>query len=87
MVSLHVNQQGDHQHEQDEVQVHSPPRRPDAPPPRPPCAVFSASYARLGNWVVDGNGISLVTVQKAAAQTDISNARKCYYVLDLLLCD
>ncbi len=46
-----------------------------------------ASYgARPGNWVVDGYGISPV-VEKAAAQTDISNAKKCYYVLDVLLCD
>lgn len=46
-----------------------------------------ASYgAGPGNWVVDGYGIS-PAVQKAAAQTDTSNANKCYYVLDVQLCD
>ncbi len=46
-----------------------------------------ASYgAQPVNWVVDGYGIS-PAVQKSATQTDISNAKKCYYVLDVLLCD
>ncbi len=45
-----------------------------------------ASYgAQPGNWVVDGYGIS-PAVQKAAARTD-AKAAKCYYVLDVLLCD
>jgi hypothetical protein len=39
-----------------------------------------------GNWVVDGYGIS-PAVEKAAAQTDTSSGKKCYYVLDVLLCD
>jgi hypothetical protein len=39
-----------------------------------------------GSWVVDGYGIS-PAVEKAAARTDISNSKKCYYVLDVLLCD
>jgi hypothetical protein len=46
-----------------------------------------ASYgAGPGNWVVDGYGIS-PAVQKAAAQTDARSGKKCYYVLDVLLCD
>ncbi len=46
-----------------------------------------ASYgAQPGNWVVDGYGIS-PAVEKAATRTNISNAKKCYYVLDVLLCD
>jgi hypothetical protein len=46
-----------------------------------------ASYgAQPGNWVVDGYGIS-PAVEKAAARADISNAKRCYYVLDVLLCD
>ena len=45
-----------------------------------------ASYgAQPGNWVVDGYGIS-PAVQKAAAHTDAGHG-KCYYVLDVLLCD
>ncbi len=45
-----------------------------------------ASYgAQPGNWVVDGYGIS-PAVYKAAAHTDATNG-KCYYVLDVLLCD
>jgi hypothetical protein len=38
-----------------------------------------------GNWVVDGYGISSA-VQKAAAQTS-ATGKKCYYVLDVPLCD
>jgi hypothetical protein len=46
-----------------------------------------ASYgAGPGNWVVDGYGIS-PAVQKAAASTDAGSGQKCYYVLDVLLCD
>lgn len=46
-----------------------------------------ASYgARPGSWVVDGDGISPAAVQRAAAQTDTKSG-KCYYVLDVLLCD
>jgi hypothetical protein len=46
-----------------------------------------ASYgAQPGNWVVDGYGIS-PAVQKAAAQTGGDAGKKCYYVLDVLLCD
>jgi hypothetical protein len=48
-----------------------------------------ASYgAQPGNWVVDGYGIS-PAVRKAVAQTDTGNVngKKCYYVLDVLLCD
>jgi hypothetical protein len=46
-----------------------------------------ASYgAGPGNWVVDGYGIS-PAVEKAVTHSDISNAKQCYYVLDVLLCD
>lgn len=41
--------------------------------------------ARPGSWVVDGYGIS-PAVHKAAANAD-AKAEKCYYVLDVLLCD
>ena len=45
-----------------------------------------ASYgAKPGNWVVDGDGIS-PAVQKAAAHVK-TGGNKCYYVLDVLLCD
>ncbi len=45
-----------------------------------------ASYgAQPGNWVVDGYGIS-PAVQKAVVHTD-SRTGKCFYVLDVQLCD
>jgi hypothetical protein len=47
-----------------------------------------ASYgARPGQWVVDGYGIS-PAVEKAEARTSTGNdTRKCWYVLDVLLCE
>ena len=46
-----------------------------------------ASYgAGPGSWVVDGFGIS-PAVRKAAAHSDTSDGKKCFYVLDVLLCD
>jgi hypothetical protein len=40
-----------------------------------------------GSWVVDGYGISPAVQKAAAAQIDTSSAKKCYYVLDVQLCD
>ncbi len=47
--------------------------------------LLSSYGAQPGNWVVDGYGIS-PAVQKAAAHIDTKDG-KCYYVLDVLLCD
>ena len=39
-----------------------------------------------GQWMVDGHDISLAT-QRADGRTTASDAVKCWYVLDVLLCD
>jgi hypothetical protein len=50
-------------------------------------AQLLVSYgAQPGQWVVDGYGIS-PAVDRADARSTDSNARKCWYVLDVLLCD
>lgn len=48
---------------------------------------LAASGARPGHWLVDGYGIS-PAVEKINAQTTTeNNGRKCWYVLDVLLCE
>lgn len=42
--------------------------------------------AQPGQWVVDGYGIA-PAIEKADARTTESNAKKCQYVLDVMLCD
>ncbi len=39
-----------------------------------------------GQWVVDGNDIS-PAARRADGRTTKSDAAKCWYVLDVLLCD
>ena len=45
-----------------------------------------SSGAQPGRWVVDGYGIS-PTAERADARTIESNTKKCWYVLDVQLCD
>jgi hypothetical protein len=51
---------------------------------------LAANGVRQGNWVVDGYGIA--PADHAAFETrvpteTVESGKKCYYVLDVLLCD
>ena len=51
-------------------------------------AHFLASYsAQPGNWQVDGYGISRVADEHPAPPIAQTSGRKCWYVLDVQLCD
>jgi hypothetical protein len=51
-------------------------------------AQFLASYsAPVGQWQVDGYGISRVADEHPAPPVAKTAGRKCWYVLDVQLCD
>jgi hypothetical protein len=51
-------------------------------------AQFLASYsAPAGHWQVDGYGISRVADENPAPPVVKTAGRKCWYVLDVQLCD
>jgi hypothetical protein len=49
--------------------------------------LLASHGAQPGKWSVDGYGISAADAGHGGASTAGNSARKCWYVLDVLLCD
>ena len=48
---------------------------------------LASQGVQRGQWVVDGHDISRPAPQRADGRTTERDAVKCWYVLDVLLCD